>query len=109
MVLKPNDDYGGKGVVIGPQATQGAWEQALQEALEVPYVVQQLVPLPYNDYPVYDVDGNNGVSFVSMAADIDPFLCAREPIGLLSRLSPSPLLNVTAGAGSLVPTFVIEE
>jgi hypothetical protein len=27
----------------------------------------------------------------------------------MTRLSSSELLNVTAGAGSLVPTFVVEE
>lgn len=30
LVIKPNDEYGGKGVVIGWETNSVAWEQALQ-------------------------------------------------------------------------------
>jgi uncharacterized circularly permuted ATP-grasp superfamily protein len=109
FVIKPNDEYGGKGVAIGADYTQDDWETVLQEAMQQPYVVQRRVPIPHADYPVYDMDGAPGLSFVKLAADLDPFLFGSEPLGILTRLSASSILNVSTGAGSIVPTFVIEE
>jgi hypothetical protein len=40
--------------------------------------------------------------------DMDPYLFEGRPSGCLTRLSSSALLNVTAGAGSVVPTYVVE-
>ena len=40
--------------------------------------------------------------------DSDPFLFGTDVAGCLTRLSTVTLLNVTAGGGSTVPTFLIE-
>jgi hypothetical protein len=40
LVLKPSDDYGGAGVVLGWEVDPAAWEQALRKALAETYVVQ---------------------------------------------------------------------
>ena len=45
---------------------------------------------------------------MDLAIDLDPYLFHGRPGGVLTRLSSSALLNVTAGAGSVVPTFVVE-
>jgi hypothetical protein len=43
-----------------------------------------------------------------MSVDMDPYLFDGEVGGVMTRLSSSELLNVTAGSGSVVPTFVVE-
>ena len=53
FVLKPNDDYGGRGIVLGWQTNTSGWEQAVEEALKTPYVVQERVPIPEEPYPAW--------------------------------------------------------
>src|SRR5438067_2477103 len=46
LVLKPNDEYGGKGIVLGWSVDDAAWERAVRAALNEAYVVQERVPIP---------------------------------------------------------------
>jgi len=107
LVLKPNDDYGGKGVVIGWETSDDAWSAALAGALSDSFVVQERVAVTKEPYPLYDLE-TGSLSFADLAADLDPFLFNTEVTGVLTRLSSAALLNVTAGAGSTAPTFVLE-
>jgi uncharacterized circularly permuted ATP-grasp superfamily protein len=102
LVLKPNDEYGGKGVVLGWQVSPPDWEQTMLAALTSSYVVQERVPVPREPFPVV----LERVHFLDLAVDHDPYLYWAH--GALTRLSASALLNVTAGAGSVVPTYVVE-
>src|SRR3982074_436017 len=52
LVLKPNDEYGGKGVTLGGTVAQTAWEDALKEALGGSSVVQEAVEVPREPFPV---------------------------------------------------------
>jgi len=104
LVLKPNDEYGGKGVVLGWTVSQHDWEQALLAALVSSSVVQEKVPVPREDFPVL----LDRVHFLDLAVDCDPYLFWGRVGGVLTRLSSSALLNVTAGYGSVVPTYVVE-
>jgi hypothetical protein len=104
LVLKPNDEYGGKGVVLGWTVGQPEWDEALNEALGQSYVVQEAVEVPREPFPVV----LDGVQLMDLAIDLDPYLFDGRPGGVLTRLSSSALLNVTAGAGSIVPTYVVE-
>jgi hypothetical protein len=106
LVLKPNDEYGGKGVTIGWVASDTEWQEAMQEALASPFVVQWAVQLDQEPYPYYDAE--HGVSFRDLTADLDPFVFGADTQGVLTRLSSVALLNVTAGTGSVVPTMVVE-
>jgi hypothetical protein len=104
LVLKPNDEYGGKGVVLGWLADQHAWEQAVQTALSEPYIVQERVTVPSEPYPSL-ADGRLEVS--ERLLDTNPYVAyGRYVEGCLTRLSTEALLNVTAGGGSSVPTFI---
>jgi uncharacterized circularly permuted ATP-grasp superfamily protein len=106
MVLKPNDEYGGKGVIIGWETAQETWDAALRTALTEPYVAQERVMAAYEDYPAY-VDGR--LQFGQRLIDADPYVFHGKVVsGGMSRLSSMALLNVTAGGGSVVPTFIIE-
>ncbi len=108
LVLKPNDEYGGKGVLIGWETPQDAWDAAIQMALDHPSVVQERATIAYEDFPTLDVEGNLAIS--QRLVDCDPFLFHGEEVtGCLTRLSSVTLLNVTAGGGSIVPVFVVEK
>ena len=107
LVLKPNDEYGGKGIVLGWEVDQSGWEHAIQSALGEPYIVQHRVALPSEPYPSF-VDGK--VHVVDRMVDTAPYAAYGAYIdGCLSRLSTAALLNVTAGGGSQTPTFVVEK
>lgn len=105
LVLKPNDEYGGKGVILGWTATGHEWEQALAVALAQSYVVQASIPVPRDLYPVAVGDR---VETLELARDMDPYLFDGKVGGLLIRLSSSALLNLTAGSGSVVPAYLVE-
>ena len=76
--LKPNEEYGGKGIVLGWESTDAEWEAGLAAANEEPYIVQDRITLPTEAYPSV-VNGE---------------------LKIFDR--------VTAGGGSNVPTYVIE-
>jgi uncharacterized circularly permuted ATP-grasp superfamily protein len=103
LVLKPNDEYGGKGVVLGWTVDQHEWEQSLLAALASSYVVQERVPVPRYPFPVV----LERMHFLDLSIDHDPYLFWGKVSGTLARVSSSALLNVTAGAGSVVPTYVV--
>ena len=104
LVLKPNDEYGGKGVVLGWTSSQADWERALAAALAQSSVVQEKVPIPRETFPIM----LDGLRFLELAVDMDPYLFDGRASGCLTRLSSSALLNVTAGAGSVAPAYVVE-
>jgi uncharacterized circularly permuted ATP-grasp superfamily protein len=106
LVLKPNDEYGGKGIVLGWEVAPDAWQSALRTALGTPYIVQRRIALEREDYPSF-VEGR--VVIAQRMVDTAPYVGHGEFVdGCLTRLSTAALLNVTAGGGSQVPTFVIE-
>jgi hypothetical protein len=105
LVLKPNDDYGGAGIVLGWEVTDSEWEHAVQKALAEPYIVQERVTLPMEPYPSL-VDGR--VELLDRMLDTAPFCFHGSYMdGCLTRLGTAALLNVTAGGGSTVPTFLV--
>lgn len=105
FVLKPNDEYGGKGVVLGWEATLEEWNEALNHALTIPYVVQERVSSITRDFPAY-IDGHLNIS--PRYVDADPYVFYGKTVyGALTRLSSVSLLNVTAGGGSVVPLFLL--
>lgn len=106
LVLKPNDDYGGHGIVLGWTVDAAAWEQAVQHALTTPYVVQEKVNLPYESFPSME---NGTLQFIDRMLDTNPFVAfSTDMDGCLTRISTEALLNVTAGGGSTVPTVIVE-
>ncbi len=106
LVLKPNDEYGGKGIVLGWEVDDAAWRAALATALTEPYIVQQRIALPIEAYPSM-VDGH--VVFADRMVDTAPYVAYGDHVdGCLSRLAAASLINVTAGDGSQTPTFIAE-
>lgn len=103
LVLKPNDEYGGKGVFIGWEASESEWDEALATALRASYVVQEKVDLQRQSFPELAPD----LRFRDLIVDLDPFVFQGEVEGFLTRLSGTSLANVTSGGGQ-VPAFLIE-
>lgn len=107
FTLKPNDDYGGSGVILGWEASADAWESKLKLALEKPHVVQEKVRVVERNFPMWL---NGSVDISPRFVDADPYIFNGTTVdGVLTRLSPLALLNVTAGGGSVVPTCVIDK
>jgi hypothetical protein len=106
LVLKPNDEYGGKGIVLGWEVDDAEWQRAIATALAEPYIVQQRIALPKEAYPSL-VDGK--VVITDRMVDTAPYVAYGDHVdGCLTRLATAALLNVTAGGGSQTPTFIAE-
>jgi hypothetical protein len=106
LVLKPNDEYGGKGITLGWTVDASEWEQAIRDALAQPFIVQRKVAIPSEPYPSWS-DGRLHV--IDRMIDTAPFISHGDYMeGMLTRLSTAALLNVTAGGGSTVPTLVVQ-
>lgn len=107
FVLKPNDEYGGSGIILGWEADSETWERTVESALEEPYIVQERIELPTELYPSL-VGGNLEVT--ERIIDTAPFVFYGDYMdGCLTRLSTESLVNVTAGGGSSLATFVVEK
>ena len=106
LVLKPNDEYGGKGITLGWTVNATEWEAAIRDALTQPFIVQEKVAIPSEPYASW-VDGR--VHILDRMLDTAPFISHGDYMeGILTRLSTAALLNVTAGGGSTVPTLVVQ-
>jgi uncharacterized circularly permuted ATP-grasp superfamily protein len=106
LVLKPNDDYGGKGVVLGWECDGPSWEAAVRTALAEPFIVQERIEVAMEPYPAL-VAGR--IEMGERSVDTAPFVFNGAYVdGCLTRISTASLVNVTAGGGSTVPTFVVE-
>jgi hypothetical protein len=106
LVLKPNDEYGGAGILLGWEVSSAEWEEGIRSALTEPYIVQERVELPSEPYPSM-VEGEP--VFADRLLDTAPFIFHGAYMdGCLTRLATDALLNVTAGGGSSVPTFIVE-
>lgn len=109
LVLKPNDEYGGKGVLLGWEMAGGEWSSALDAALADPpgtWILQERIPVRREEFPRFDASG--AVTMREMLVDVAPYLFRGRMGGYLTRLSATGLANVTSGGGQ-VPAFVIEE
>jgi hypothetical protein len=110
LVMKPNDEYGGKGVFIGWEMSDGDWTNALAEALGASFVVQERVDVVRQEFPLLTEDEGTGggrLQFDEFVVDLDPYVFGGEVEGFLTRLSATSLANVTSGAGQ-VPSFLVE-
>ncbi|HEX8649340.1 MAG TPA: hypothetical protein VF708_00750 [Pyrinomonadaceae bacterium] len=104
FILKPNDDYGGHGISLGNQLSEAAWDEKLSAALDNDFVVQEIITLRTEEFPVFD---EQQWSLQPVFVDTNPFLFRGRVEGAMVRLSDSPIVNVTSGGGE-TGFFVIE-
>jgi hypothetical protein len=107
-VLKPNDEYGGKGVTLGWESVPAEWSRALEAAVADPpgtWIVQERIPVRREVFPQFDEQGF--VSMRDVLVDLAPYLFRGRMTGYLTRLSATGLANVTSGGGQ-VPAFIVD-
>lgn len=107
LVLKPSDEYGGTGVILGWETEAGQWDAAIQSALrDFPkvWIVQERISVRREIFP--QVVAGEGVQMKEMLVDFSPYLFRGKLGGFLTRLSSTGLANVTSGGGQ-VPAFVV--
>ena len=104
FVMKPNDDYGGRGVYIGSRMTESEWDEVVAIALTQDFVVQEAVDLHKEEFPIFS---ENDWKLQPMFVDTNPFLFRGRVCGAMVRLSNSPVVNVTSGGGE-TGFFVLE-
>jgi uncharacterized circularly permuted ATP-grasp superfamily protein len=106
LVLKPNDEYGGAGVMLGWETTTGAWDAAIERAISDrpgAWIAQERIEVRREIFPVCTDDG---IVERDMLVDFAPYLFRGRVAGYLTRLSSTGLANVTSGGGQ-VPAFVV--
>jgi len=110
LVLKPSDEYGGTGVMLGWEAGAKQWERAIARALPGGkkakdhrcWIVQERIPVRRELFPHIGARGK--VEFQDMLVDFAPYLFRGKLAGFLTRLSATGLANVTSGGGQ-IPSF----
>jgi uncharacterized circularly permuted ATP-grasp superfamily protein len=112
FVLKPNDEYGGTGVMLGWETSESEWDAGIDRALvdravanrNAAWVVQERIAVRREVFPMQT---ERGVEMRDMLVDFAPYLFRGRMAGFLTRLSSTGLANVTSGGGQ-VPCFVVE-
>jgi len=89
------------------RAADAEWDAAPRETVSGDYVVQERVAVARARFPEV-VDGALTFRELSVDMDMDPYIIDGEANGFLTRIAGTALLNVTAGGGSTVPTFVLQ-
>jgi hypothetical protein len=113
LVMKPSDEYGGKGVTLGWEVEKKEWEAAIQQALpdgktadqKICWIVQERIPMRRGVFPY--IGKGNTVEFKNMLVDFAPYIFGGRVAGYLTRLSSTSLANVTSGGGQ-IPSFRVE-
>jgi uncharacterized circularly permuted ATP-grasp superfamily protein len=104
LVLKPAHGYGGRSVYVGSETDAAAWEDAVAAGLGRPWVVQERVAIPEEEFPLVEA---GALAFSSLKVNVNPFYVAGAEVGAVTRASLDSVINVSAGGGSM-PTFVVE-
>ncbi len=108
FVIKPNDEFGGAGVVLGWEKEERGWAAALDHAVAGgagAWVAQRRIPVSRQVFPM--VETPHAVVMRDMLVDLAPYIFRGRVAGFLTRLSSTGLANVTSGGGQ-IPSFVVE-
>jgi carboxypeptidase Taq len=102
LVLKPNREYGGTGVMIGSATDQKDWETQLNDAAALAddpsssWVVQSATRLPVHEFPVVGADGRVfGEPFYAVMG----FAATENGLGTMCRVSQKQVVNVAQRGG----------
>lgn len=101
LVLKPNRECGGTGVVVGPHADLADWDRALEEALADDgdtggVVAQKYVDVRVKDFPILQADGAISLEEFYVVCG---FLATPRGVGILGRASKKRVVNVGQQGG----------
>ncbi len=99
LVIKPNRNYGGTGVLIGDAVEQSDWEAAIQQAVTETnpgWVVQKMARLATGEFPVVDADG---AVYMSPFYFVLGFAATKRGVSILGRASQKQVVNVAQRGG----------
>jgi uncharacterized circularly permuted ATP-grasp superfamily protein len=108
LVIKPNREYGGVGVTIGPDVTQAEWERVLQEAVSHPftYVVQRYTQGRCKSFPMLQADGSVTPEDFYITCG---FVVTAKDIGLVGRSSRKAVVNVAQQGGLTTVLMILDQ
>ncbi|MBN2385024.1 hypothetical protein JXQ70_19285 [bacterium] len=108
FVLKPNDGYGGFGVMIGNVSEQKDWEALIHKSIneKILYTVQEFVEIPQDEFPI--VEDGIFKGFQKRNVNINFWSHDGEFAGAFNRAAKGSLVNVHQGGG-LVPVFFVSK
>jgi len=104
FVLKPNDGYGGFGVMVGNVSEQKEWEALIETSMKdgIVYTVQDLVTIPREEFPV--VENGEFKGFEPKNVNVNLWSHDGEFAGAFVRAAAGSIINVHQGGG-MVPVF----
>jgi hypothetical protein len=106
LVLKPNDEYGGKGIVLGWEDRAGVGGRRCAPRWPSRTSCRSGSRCPASRIPSWST---GGWTSLDRMLDTAPFVFHGAYMdGCLTRLSTASLVNVTAGGGSAVATFLVD-
>jgi hypothetical protein len=108
LIMKPNREYGGLGVTIGPEVSQGEWETVLNEAASHPYtyVVQRYAPVRCVSFPMLQADGSVAPEDFYLTCG---FVVTAKDIGLVGRSSRRSVVNVAQQGGLTTVLMILDQ
>jgi uncharacterized circularly permuted ATP-grasp superfamily protein len=109
LVLKPREGYGGKGLVIGPEAGPEDLEQARHEMEENPlnYSAQEF--LDFSTHVLKNDGAGLEEAFIDLRAFVLPAIGYVMPGGLTRVASPGTHVVNSSAGGSFKDTWVLED
>jgi hypothetical protein len=106
LVIKPNRSYGGDRVIIGPSASKGEWEAAIEQAVSgdehghervhEQWVVQRLARIPVSEFPIVGPDGGVVMEPFYAVMGLAP---TKYGLSILGRASQKMVVNVAQRGG----------
>jgi hypothetical protein len=107
LILKPNDDHGGCGAVLGWQCGDEEWSRAIKDTLGASFIVQERVEALQEPFPTLS---GGQITFEDRRVDFAPYTWLGDNVeGAGVRLSALAPLNASVCGGSTTPMLILEE
>jgi hypothetical protein len=105
LILKPNGDLGGLGMVLGWQCDDSEWSRAVNDMLGASFVVQERVGALQEPFPTLS---GGQITFEDRRVDFAPYTWLGDNVeGASVRLSDSTPSNAPAGGASTTPMLIL--
>lgn len=106
LVLKPNDGYGGFGVLVGKTSTRAEWDALIDKSFNenINYTVQDCANIPVEEFPV--VENGEFRGFEGKNVNLNLWSHDGEFAGAFVRAATGSVINVHQGGG-MVPVFFV--
>ncbi|MBN1550574.1 hypothetical protein JW979_03855 [bacterium] len=107
FVLKPNDGYGGFGILVGPDASEDQWQRLIDKSFKegIVYTVQELVNIPKEQFP--EIENGKFLGFEPKNVNVNLWSHDGRFAGAFVRAAAGNIINVHQGGG-MVPVFFVD-